>query len=81
MKRSDATKFKVQFRLKEGDGEAEAGLVCWHDRQLVYCLSNDSNNYEFDHCYRRGEGRIHHDNTTSYFDCTLQSVHGWSRFG
>jgi hypothetical protein len=35
MKRGDATKFKVQCRLKEG-GEAEAGLVCWRDRQLVY---------------------------------------------
>jgi predicted aconitase with swiveling domain len=35
MKRGDATKSKVQFRLKEG-GEAEAGLVCWRDRQLVY---------------------------------------------
>lgn len=57
MKRGDATKFKVQFRLKEG-GEAEAGLVCWRDRQLVYCLSNDSNNFEFDHCNRRGEGGI-----------------------
>lgn len=57
MKRGDATKFKIQFRLKDGT-EAGAGLVCWRDRQLVYCLSNDSNNYEFDNCNRRGEGGI-----------------------
>jgi hypothetical protein len=57
MKRGDAKEFKIQFRLNNG-GEAEAGLVCWRDRQLMYCLSLDSNNFKFDHCNRRGEGGI-----------------------
>jgi hypothetical protein len=36
----------------------EAGLVCWRDRNIVYCLSNDSNNHEFDECSRRGNSGI-----------------------
>jgi hypothetical protein len=58
MKRGDALKCKLRFRTASGMG-SEAGLVCWRDRNMVYCLSNDSNkNYEFDECSRRGEGGI-----------------------
>jgi hypothetical protein len=57
MKRGDASKCRVRFRLADGR-EAEAGLVCWKDRNIVYCLSNDENNWEFDECNRRGEGGI-----------------------
>ena len=46
MKRGDATKFKIQFRLKDGT-EAGAGLVCWRDRQLVYCLLTKDNRINY----------------------------------
>jgi Transposase IS4 len=32
--------------------------VCWQDRNIVYCLSNDSSNNHFDECSRRGLGGI-----------------------
>jgi hypothetical protein len=57
MSRGDAVKCKVRFRTAGGQA-SEAGLVCWHDRNMVYCLSNNSNNFEFDECSRRGLGGI-----------------------
>ena len=57
MKRGDALKCRVQFRTKTG-ATSQAGLVCWRDRNMVYCLSNDTNNFEFDECSRRGQGGI-----------------------
>jgi DNA polymerase III epsilon subunit-like protein len=57
MKRGEALKCKLRFTTVSGKA-SEAGLVCWRDRNMVYCLSNDSNNFEFDECSRRGEGGI-----------------------
>jgi hypothetical protein len=57
MSRGDAVKCKVRFRTAGGQA-SEAGLVCWHDRNMVYCLSNNSNNFEFDECSCRGLGGI-----------------------
>ena len=57
MKRGDAVKAKLIYTKDNGE-EAEAGLVCWRDRNIVYGLSNDSNNFEFDECCRRGDGGI-----------------------
>jgi hypothetical protein len=58
MSRGDA--LKCMFRFRTAGGQAsEAGLVCWRDRNMMlYCLSNDSNNFEFDECSRRGLGGI-----------------------
>jgi hypothetical protein len=57
MKRGDAV--KVGFRFQTSNGEtANAGLVYWRDRNMVYCLSNDTNNFEFDECTRRGDGGL-----------------------
>jgi hypothetical protein len=56
MKRGDAVKFMLRYAV-EGN-EYAAGLVSWRDRNVVYCLSNDSNNFEFDECKRRGDGGI-----------------------
>jgi hypothetical protein len=56
-KLGDALKCRVRFRTKSGQ-ESQAGLVCWRDRNMVHCLSNDSNNFEFDECSRRGLGGI-----------------------
>jgi hypothetical protein len=57
MKRGDAVKCRVRFRTRSGE-QSHAGLVCWRDRNIVYCLSNDTNNFEFDECSRRGNGGI-----------------------
>jgi hypothetical protein len=57
MSRGDAVKCKVRFRTAGGQA-SEVGLVCWRDRNIVYCLSNDSNNFEFDECSCRGLGGI-----------------------
>jgi Transposase IS4 len=57
MKRGDALKCRVRFRTRSGQ-ESQAGLVCWRDRNMIYCLSNDSNNFAFDECSRRGLGGI-----------------------
>ena len=32
-----------------------AGLVCWKDRDIVYCLSNECNTKETDVCRRRSK--------------------------
>ena len=34
------------------------GLVCWKDRNVVYCLLNDTNNVDVDECTRRGDGGL-----------------------
>jgi Transposase IS4 len=47
MKQGDALKCRVGLRTKSGQ-ESQAGLLCWRDWNMVYCLSNDSNNFEFD---------------------------------
>jgi hypothetical protein len=57
LERGDALKCKVRFRT-ESSKASEAGLLCWHDWNMVYCLSNDSNNFEFDECSHRGLGGI-----------------------
>jgi Transposase IS4 len=57
MQRGDARKCRVSFRTPGGE-ESQAGLVCWRDRNMVYCLSNDSNNHQFDECTRRGLGGL-----------------------
>jgi hypothetical protein len=57
MKRGDAIKCRVTFRTEKG-ATSHAGLLCWRDRNMVYCLSNDTNNFEFDKCSRRGIGGI-----------------------
>jgi hypothetical protein len=57
MQQGDAIKCRVRFRTRSGE-EGQARLVCWRDRNMVYCLSNDSNNHDFDQCSRRGLGGI-----------------------
>jgi len=57
MNRGDAIKCRVKFRTEKGE-TLHTGLVCWRDRNMVYCLSNDTNNFEFDECSRRGNSGI-----------------------
>jgi Transposase IS4 len=49
MRRGDFLKSKFIFRKSDGT-EATAGLVAWQDGNMVYCLSNDTNNFELDEC-------------------------------
>mmetsp|Transcript_126734 Transcript_126734/g.364538 ORF Transcript_126734/g.364538 Transcript_126734/m.364538 type:complete len:609 (+) Transcript_126734:875-2701(+) len=58
MNRGDCKKAK--FVYKVGETNLEAGLVCWKDRKMVYCLSNDSNNFEMDECTRRSNHGLLH---------------------
>jgi len=55
MTRGEAMKKKFVYRKANGT-IAEAGLTCWQDGKLVYCLSNDSPNAKMSHCYRRVDG-------------------------
>jgi Transposase IS4 len=57
MNRGDAIKCRLKYTTQKG-ATSHAGLVCWRDRNMVYCLSNDTNNFEFDECSRRGIGGI-----------------------
>jgi DNA polymerase III epsilon subunit-like protein len=57
MKRGDVIKRKIRFTI-DGNRRCEGGLVCWKDRNIVYCLSNDTNNVEVDECTRRGDGGL-----------------------
>jgi hypothetical protein len=57
MRRGDSVKCRLRFRTKAGQ-QSEAGLVCWRDRNIVYCLSNAQNNFDADECTRRGEGGL-----------------------
>jgi hypothetical protein len=57
MNQGDALKCQVTFRTEQG-ATSHAGLVCWWDWNMVYCLSNDTNNFEFDECSCRGIGGI-----------------------
>jgi hypothetical protein len=56
MKRGDAVKYRLRYDV--GNNQCMAGLVAWRDRNIVYCLSNDSINFDFDECKRRGDGGI-----------------------
>jgi hypothetical protein len=49
MNRGDAMKCRFTFKTEKG-ATCQAGLVCWQDRNMVYYLSKDVNNFEFDKC-------------------------------
>jgi hypothetical protein len=53
MNHGDAMKCRFTFKTEKG-ATCQAGLVCWQDRNMVYCLSNNVNNFEFDKCSQRG---------------------------
>ena len=41
-----------RFTYMEGETDKEAGLVCWKDRDIVYCLSNQTDTIGTDQCKR-----------------------------
>jgi hypothetical protein len=48
------------FEYRKDNGElSKMGLVCWKDRDVVYCVTNACNTASSSHCYRRSQsGRI-----------------------
>ena len=63
MKRGDKKIFRLKMCHADGTNYDDnncsfGGLVCWRDRNIVYCLSNDSCNYQVDQCRRRSQGGL-----------------------
>lgn len=48
---------RLKYKDEDGD-DSFAGLVCWRDRDIVYCLTNDTNTRTTDSCYRRSKDGI-----------------------
>jgi hypothetical protein len=48
------------YEYKKDDGEkSKVGLVCWKDKDIVYCLTNATNTEPTGHCFRRSQsGKI-----------------------
>lgn len=51
MKRGDFKRHLYQYRI--GRQTNKAGLVCWKDRDVVYCISNETDTGTVDMCTRR----------------------------
>jgi DNA polymerase III epsilon subunit-like protein len=52
MQRGDFKNHSFSYITDEGTIK-QSGLVCWKDRDIVYCLSNNCSNTEKGSCYRR----------------------------
>jgi hypothetical protein len=57
MNRGDSKHHLYHYRDKSGK-KCTAGLVCWKDRNMVYCLTNDSSTSTEDECMRRSQGGL-----------------------
>ena len=53
MERGDFKRHTYSYML---NGKREkVGLICWKDRDMVYCVSNEANTQEIDSCVRRSK--------------------------
>ena len=57
MERGDFKRHHFKYKNELGQ-DCYAGLVCWRDRDIVYCLTNDTNTMSTDHCHRRSKDGI-----------------------
>ena len=57
MERGDFKRHRFKYKDELGR-DCYAGLVCWRDRDIVYCLTNDTNTMGTDHCHRRSKNGI-----------------------
>ena len=57
MERGDFKKHRLKYKDEDGK-DCFAGLVCWRDRDIVYCLTNDTNTTNTDRCHRRSKNGI-----------------------
>ena len=53
MNRGDFKRHRYSY-MENGKQEC-IGLVCWRDRDIVYCVSNEANTVEVDTCIRRSK--------------------------
>ena len=60
MNRGDYKYHRLHYQRRgEGKGYSDAGLVCWKDKNMVYCLSNEvATNKNDDECRRRSHTGI-----------------------
>ena len=54
MNRGESKHHLFSYADKNGK-KCEAGLVCWKDRNIVYCLTNDFNTETEDDCMQRSQ--------------------------
>ena len=57
MQRGDFKSHRLKYKDDSGRF-CFAGLVCWRDRDIVYCLTNDSDTKNSNHCHRRSKDGI-----------------------
>jgi DNA polymerase III epsilon subunit-like protein len=57
LNRGDAVNHLLKYKTLKGEMK-EAGLVAWKDRNMVYCMTNDTSTIPTDECRRRGFGGI-----------------------
>jgi hypothetical protein len=58
MDRGDHKRHVYEYKTDRGE-ESKMGLICWKDRDIVYCLTNAWDTDPTGHCYRRSQtGRV-----------------------
>ena len=58
MQRGDHKMHLFEYETVHGE-KSKMGLVCWKDKDIVYCLTNATNTAPTDHCFRRSQsGRV-----------------------
>ncbi|KAG7354301.1 transposase IS4 [Nitzschia inconspicua] len=57
MNRGDSVNHVLTYTTTKGERK-RAGLVAWKDRNIVYCITNDTPTHLIDNCKRRGQGGI-----------------------
>ncbi|KAG7354197.1 PolC-type DNA polymerase III [Nitzschia inconspicua] len=57
MNRGDSVSHVLTYTTTKGERK-QAGLVAWKDRNIVYCITNDTPTAPMDECKRRGQGGI-----------------------
>jgi len=58
MERGDHKMHVCEYKTDHGK-KSKMGLICWKDKDIVYCLTNASDTSPTSHCYRRSAtGRV-----------------------
>jgi hypothetical protein len=57
LNRGDSICHTFHYKTLSGENK-RAGLVAWKDRNIVYCLTNDTSTVEMGECKRRSQGGI-----------------------
>ncbi|KAG7373225.1 DNA polymerase III PolC [Nitzschia inconspicua] len=57
LNRGDAVTHLLTYTTMKGE-KKEAGLVAWKDRNIVYCVTNDTSTTSMDECRRKEDGNV-----------------------